>query len=147
MNSTLYCSKCGRVNTRSRKVCKGCGNSLTNRTSLAIRQKSEDISSQYRYLIVPFVGHLSSGVFSVDNAHKVTMQLQELIDQYSHQGWDFYRIDKVNIQVTPGCLASLLGAQVSFITFDQVVFRQSVNENRDKMFDTLSRQESNLSTV
>lgn len=84
--------------------------------------------SQHEYLVVPFVGQLRSGVFNVENARKVTEQLQQLIDEHTRRGWDFYRVDKVNIQVTPGCLASLLGSRVSFITFDQVVFRRNVAE-------------------
>jgi hypothetical protein len=78
--------------------------------------------SENQYLVVPFVGHLKSGVFSVENAGKVSQQLQALIDQYTTRGWNFYRIDKVNIQITPGCLASLFGASVALVNFDQVVF-------------------------
>jgi hypothetical protein len=77
----------------------------------------------HEYLVVPFVGQLKRGVMNVENAQKVSEQLQAVITRYVQQGWDFYRIDKVDIQVTPGCLASLLGARVSFITFDQVIFR------------------------
>lgn len=80
--------------------------------------------NQYEYLVVPFVGHLKRGVVTVENAQTVSDQLQSLINQHAQGGWEFYRIDKVDIQVTPGCLASLLGAKVSFITFDQVTFRR-----------------------
>jgi len=40
------------------------------------------------------------------------------------QGWEFYRIDSVQIQVSPGCLASLLGAKATYINFDQAIFRR-----------------------
>lgn len=79
----------------------------------------------YEYLVVPFVGQLKSGVFSVENAQTVSSQLQALIAHYVQQGWEFYRIDKVNIQIKPGCLAALFGASASFITFDQLIFRHS----------------------
>jgi hypothetical protein len=79
---------------------------------------------KYEYLAVPFVGQLKQGVFSVENAKKVTEQLQGVINHYVQQGYEFYRIDKVGVQVTPGCMASLFGASVSSITFDQVIFRR-----------------------
>ena len=79
---------------------------------------------QYEYLVVPFVGQLKRGVFSIENARNVSQQLQNLLNQYTQIGWEFYRIDKVDIQVSPGCLASLLGVKVGFISFDQVIFRR-----------------------
>lgn len=78
----------------------------------------------YEYRVIPFVGHLKSGFFTVENAQKVSEQLQGVINQHTQGGWEFYRIDKIDIQITPGCLASLFGARVSFITFDQVIFRR-----------------------
>gem|GEM_PF-2224928 len=77
------------------------------------------------YIVVPFMGKIKSGFFSSENAETVSRQLQSLINQYSQQGWEFHNIAKVDIEVTPGCLASLFGAKTSYITFDQVVFRRS----------------------
>jgi len=80
--------------------------------------------SKYVYKVVPFIGTLKSGVFSVENAQKVSEQLQLLIDAHVKQGWEFYRIDPVQIQIQPGCLASLFGQRTSWINFDQVIFRR-----------------------
>lgn len=79
---------------------------------------------EYEYKVVPFVGSLKSGVFTVENAGKVSEQLQAVIDQNVRSGWEFYRIEKINILIKPGCLASLFGASADFITFDQVIFRK-----------------------
>jgi hypothetical protein len=76
----------------------------------------------YVYRVVPFIGHIKSG--EKDGAHKVAAQLQQVINEGAGQGWEFYRIDRVQIAVRPGCLASLLGAQTSYIGFDQIVFRR-----------------------
>jgi hypothetical protein len=80
----------------------------------------------YEYLVVPFVGQLKKSVFSVENAQKVSEQLRDLINPMAKQGWEFYRIDKVDIMVKPGCWASLFGAKASFLAFDQVIFRREV---------------------
>jgi hypothetical protein len=77
------------------------------------------------YLVIPFIGKIKSGFFSSENAETVSRQLQSLINQYSRQGWEFYSVAKVDIEVTPGCLAGLFGAKTSYVTFDQVVFRRS----------------------
>lgn len=77
------------------------------------------------YLVIPFTGQIKSGFFSSENAETVSRQLQSLINQYSRQGWEFHNIAKVDIEVAPGCLASLFGAKTSYITFDQVIFRRS----------------------
>jgi hypothetical protein len=77
------------------------------------------------YLVIPFIGKIKSGFLSSENAETVSRQLESLINQYSQRGWEFHNIAKVDIEVTPGCLASLFGAKTSFITFDQVVFRRS----------------------
>lgn len=42
--------------------------------------------SALEYLVVPFVGQLKSGVFSIKNAQNVTAQLQAVINQYGQQG-------------------------------------------------------------
>ena len=77
------------------------------------------------YLVIPFIGRIKSGFFSSENAETVSRQLQSLINQYSQQGWEFHNIAKVDIEVAPGCLASLFGAKTSYITFDQVIFRRA----------------------
>lgn len=80
--------------------------------------------SLYEYRVVPFVGQLKGGIMSIENARKVSEQLHGVINQYATEGWEFFRIDKVDIEIKPGCLASLFGASISFITFDQVIFRR-----------------------
>ena len=81
---------------------------------------------QYEYAVVPFVGELKRSVFSVESARNVSQQLQDLINERASQGWEFYCLDDVDVQVKPGCLASLFGASTSFITFNQVIFRRPV---------------------
>ena len=78
----------------------------------------------YEYRVVPFIGQIKRGVFSTENARTVSQQLQNMINKGAQQGWEFYRIDKVGIHASAGCLASLLGAKDTFLDFDQVVFRR-----------------------
>lgn len=82
--------------------------------------------NKYRYHVVPFIGVARVGLFSKENAQTISSQLESVINHYSEQGWEFYSLEKVNIQVKPGCLGTLLGFQVTFVTFDQIVFRQPI---------------------
>jgi hypothetical protein len=36
--------------------------------------------------------------------------LQDLVTQIAAQGWAFYPVNSIGVQVQPGCLASLFGA-------------------------------------
>jgi hypothetical protein len=75
----------------------------------------------YRYHVVPFVGQLKQG----SDVTEVSNQLASLINHFADQGWEFYSLDNVDIQVTPGCLAGLFGAKTSYVTYNQVIFRQA----------------------
>lgn len=76
-----------------------------------------------QYAVVPFIGTIKTGFFSNDNARTVSDQLQAVINDHAKKGWEFVSVEKVDIEVKPGCLGSLLGQRASYISFDQVVFR------------------------
>jgi hypothetical protein len=80
--------------------------------------------SDYEYLVVPFIGEIKQGFFSSQNAQDVSHQLQSVISSHAKEGWQFYSLEKVDIQVSVGCLASLFGAKAGLITFDQIIFRR-----------------------
>ncbi len=78
--------------------------------------------SAYEYKVVPFVGRMDTG--DQGGAIKVAGQLQKLINDVAAQGWEFYRIDHVQIQVRLKYSGALLRAKVAYIGSDQVVFRR-----------------------
>ncbi len=77
----------------------------------------------YRYHVVPFVGQLKAG----ETVDSVSHQLTYLINYYAEQGWEFYSLDNVDIEVTPGCLGMLLGQRESYMTYNQVILRREVS--------------------
>lgn len=76
--------------------------------------------SNLEYKVVPFIGTIKGS----QGAELVSAQLQDVIDQYAGQGWEFYQLTNTNIEVRPGCIAGLFGASVTYITFDQIIFRR-----------------------
>lgn len=73
----------------------------------------------YDYKVVPFIGQ-SKGTLS---ASDVAAQLENAIRYHASIGWEFCQLSDVNVEVQPGCLAGLFGAQVQYVRFDQIIFR------------------------
>jgi hypothetical protein len=80
----------------------------------------------FEYHVVPFIGRIRNSTFSKDNAETVSAQLHDLIAGVGAQGWEFYRVDQVQIAVAPGCLGFLFGRRTEVVSFDQVIFRRPV---------------------
>lgn len=89
------------------------------------RRAPADVSSmeKHRYRVVPFIGRVSTGIFSTDSAKTVSQQLSAAIERETSLGWEFHSLAKVDIAVTPGCFAMLFGARTSYVTFDQLILR------------------------
>jgi len=73
------------------------------------------------YKVVPFVAKITQK----DTVAAVAEQLQNLINEYSIQGWEYIRLENVETQVAPesGCFG--FGAKPGFNTiYKMVVFKQ-----------------------
>jgi hypothetical protein len=126
------CQSCGKANAVNRDTCFSCGKSFVSdpvpAASSSLRGLQDEIVAavlEEDYRVVPFIGRMNTGFFSTENAGTVSRQLQDLINLHSRQGWEFHSMTKVDVEVAPGCLASLFGAKSSYITFDQVIFRRA----------------------
>ncbi len=75
----------------------------------------------YQYRVVPFMGRMKGS----GSANDVSKQLESVINTETRDGWEFLQLGSVDIQVSPGCLASLFGSKVSYMSYDQVIFRRS----------------------
>lgn len=74
----------------------------------------------YEYKVVAFIGSTKGN----QGANVVAEQLTSLINSNATGGWELFQMGDVNIEVKPGCLAGLFGEKVSYIRFDQIVFRR-----------------------
>lgn len=84
--------------------------------------------ANYEYYVHPFLGQIKRGLVSSETAQTVSEQLLATISHFAAQGWEYYRLDKVDVEVKPGCVAGLLGSGSSFLTFDQLIFRRPARE-------------------
>ncbi len=79
----------------------------------------------FEYRVIPFIGTIRTGFFSQENAATVANQLEKLVNEGAQNNWEFYRIDPVQIHVSPGCLGGLMGQKEAYIRFDQLIFRRT----------------------
>jgi hypothetical protein len=75
----------------------------------------------YQYKVVPFMGRIRGS----SSANEVSKQLETMINTEARDGWEFCQLGDVNIEVSPGCIASLFGSKASYMQYDQVIFRRS----------------------
>jgi hypothetical protein len=75
----------------------------------------------YLYRVVPFMGRIRGSA----SAGEVSKQLENLINTEVRNGWEFCQLGDVNIEVSPGCLAGLFGSKMSYMQYDQVIFRRT----------------------
>ncbi len=71
--------------------------------------------------VVPFLASVKGGKEGIGIAAK---QLQELIATVVSEGWEFYSVETINVEVQPGCLAALQGKGPSYTPYEMVLFRR-----------------------
>ena len=131
------CPNCGLNIIAERSTCKQCGTAksaafqptlqtssgvLTSPLSAAstkLTNNEADSSQDYRMVQIP----RTFRVQGQDN--EAAMFLQNLVNEHSKAGWDFYRIDEVGVVSSPGCIAALLGVRESVIPYYIVTFKRN----------------------
>lgn len=75
----------------------------------------------HEYRVVPF--RATAKTQDARGAAQVAEQLQHAIQEHVNAGWEFVRVEQVQMQINPGCIAALLGARANVVPLDQIVFR------------------------
>lgn len=62
------------------------------------------------------------------NKHKgdeAANYLESVVNQYAADGWEFHRVDTINVSVLPGCLGSIvLSKQAQTDAYNVISFRR-----------------------
>jgi len=64
------------------------------------------LQSKYRYRMVNFP---ASFLLSKKDPTAVSNKLEEIVYGWAEKGWEFYRMDRFEIEVSQGCLGRLFG--------------------------------------
>lgn len=76
----------------------------------------------YEYKAVPFLA--SVGGRDLKSANQASAQLTDVMNANAVDGWEFYQLEGVSVEVRPGCLAGLFGARAGTLLIDQLIFRR-----------------------
>jgi hypothetical protein len=60
-----------------------------------------------------------------DPGETIAGYVERLIGDKATQGWEFYRIDTVNIVERPGCLGALIGQKETLTAYNLLTFRKA----------------------
>jgi len=55
--------------------------------------------------------------------NEAAVYLEGVVNQYAREGWEFYRIDSVGVQLQPGCFGSLSGKKEESTLYYVITFR------------------------
>jgi hypothetical protein len=55
--------------------------------------------------------------------------LEKIVSRFAADGWEFYRVDTLGIEVPPGCLAALFGAGSSRHSYYVITFRKKAEKS------------------
>ena len=50
--------------------------------------------------------------------------LENVVNQEARQGWEFYRVDNIGVELRPGCLFALFGQKATYTNYYVVTFRR-----------------------
>ena len=57
--------------------------------------------------------------------HEAVRFLQTMVNEYATAGWDFYRIDEINVAHNPSCIGAFLGQPKTVMPYYIVTFKRS----------------------
>ena len=56
--------------------------------------------------------------------NEAAFYLEQVVNQWASQGWEFYRVDSIGVQTNPGCLGALFGAKSIVVEYYVVTMRR-----------------------
>ena len=90
------------------------------RTTRRVAKEKGKKSYAYRVVQIPANIQISRKHFQGGEA---ASYMESVINEHAAQGWEFYRVDQIGVQVNPGCLGALLGREASELKYYVITFR------------------------
>ena len=56
--------------------------------------------------------------------NEAAVYLESVVNQMAAQGWQFYRVDPIGVELEPGCLGGLLGRKTEERVYYVITFRR-----------------------
>lgn len=77
----------------------------------------------YEYKMVPLSKYLSVREGKSLSEALATL-VEEIVEEMSNKGWEYYRSDSYTMQENIGCLSELFGKKAEECTYNLLVFRK-----------------------
>jgi len=81
---------------------------------------------RYEYRMVQIPPNVSVAA-KKHKGNEAAAYLQEVVDTHAQDGWEFYRIDSIGVETTPGCLAGLFGQKATLSHYHVISLRREVH--------------------
>jgi len=72
------------------------------------------------YKVVHFVPELKGGMFSAEGP-PISKQIEQIVNRYAAEGWEFVSYQTAHYFVRPGCFAGLFGQREQIHYYDILV--------------------------
>ena len=61
---------------------------------------------------------------SKHKGNEAAVYMERVVNDHTGDGWEFYRVDTINVSVVPGCLGGLFGKSVQSDSYNVISFRR-----------------------
>lgn len=78
----------------------------------------------YKYKMVQIPPNISIEM-KTEKGNEAAKYLENIVNKYAEEGWEFYRIDSVGVELQPGCLGALSGKKVQSSLYYVISFRMN----------------------
>jgi hypothetical protein len=86
-------------------------------TFLWIKLKGDIMNYAYKMIQVPYTTQMK-------DKDQFSRWLEELSNRWGKDGWEFYRIDDMSVQISNGCVATLAGRPFRYESYNVITFRK-----------------------
>lgn len=78
----------------------------------------------YKYKMIQVAPNIE--VSGAAKGNEAAVYLENIVNEMTSEGWEYYRVDPIGLTVRPGCLASLIGHRAYNVEYYVVTFRKEV---------------------
>lgn len=82
----------------------------------------QEPGAAFIYKVVPLTPGVKEG--DKNKSSRVAEQVQAIINDQSHENWEFHRVETIYVSIAPGCMSSFGGAKAVYMPVNQLVFKK-----------------------
>ncbi|NOH61126.1 DUF4177 domain-containing protein [Vibrio sp. RE88] len=79
----------------------------------------------FKYKMVQVLPNISVDMKN-HTGSEAAVYLENVVNEYAEDGWEFHRIDRIGVELQPGCFAALRGQKAETNIYYVITFRMEV---------------------